>query len=519
MLLSFGNEIKEFLIVYTGVEGKLHLSFKDNNFVLIKNGIEKSIDLAGAFKFRRYGDQTAKRVINRSFAKFYNTPQLPPLKFLDPHQREGIKWILSRSRSYLAHAPGAGKTCQAIVASLLSSTSGSVLFIVPPTLTLNWQREVVQFSSLMGIYSTVSIVPLSAEELSMNWEADFIICPDSMITKRWVYKNLLHLKKKFIAVDEASRLKECTTQRSKAFYGGKIDEINYPGLFQDCSHCVFLDGSPMPNRPMELWAPCYALNPWAIGFMDYSEYGRRYCGPRINERGHWEFKHSSNENELKARLQKNFMHVVREDELEHPERLRSMLFINEEVRTPSMKEWERKNLKAILSHPLKEGAERADLAHQRKEIGLRKTHWVANYVKDRLENKNESILLFAWHREVCEALSLYLEQYKPDIIYGGVTNDKREKAFRAFQSGARRLLIGNIQALGRGHNLQRADRVIFAEYSWTDELNKQCEKRSSRRGNNKSHIRCEYIVAPDSMDEIILNSVFTKAARVKKIVG
>jgi SWI/SNF-related matrix-associated actin-dependent regulator of chromatin subfamily A-like protein 1 len=270
---------------------------------------------------------------------------------------------------------------------------------------------------------------------------------------------------------------------------------------------------------MELWGPCYALNPMAIDCMDYNEYGRRYCGARINDRGQWEFKHSSNEAELKTKLQKNFMHVVKESELSHPERRRSMLFINEEVRTTFMKEWEKNNLSTIKLSSMSENQSVGTRAHHRKEIGLRKVRWVVNYIRERLKEKRESILVFAWHREVCEALSLCLEEFKPEIIYGGVSNDTREKAFRAFQSGNRRLLIGNIQALGRGHNLQRADRIIFAEYSWSDELNKQCEKRSSRRGNNKSYIRCEYIVAPDSMDEIILKSLFTKASRVKKIVG
>lgn len=489
------------------------------SFVFIKDAFQYSVGLAEAFKLRDRADEKAKHVINRTFVKFYSEPELPPLKFLDPHQREGIKWILTRSRSYLAHAPGAGKTCQAIVASLLTTISGTTLFIVPPTLTLNWQREVERFSKLMGIFSTVSIVPLSLEKSKMNWKADFIICPDSMLTKYWVYYNLLKLKLKFIAVDEASRFKEPTSQRSKAFYGGEVSGIEYPGLFQNSRHTVFLDGSPMPNRPMELWAPCFALNPMSIGFMDYNEFGRRYCGARINSYGVWEFNGSSNELELRDRLRNNFMHVVGEKELSHPERLRSLLFVNKEVLTLKMKSWEKKHLKLLRINQIDEKLSRGDLATHRRRLGLKKVSWVADYVTERLKDKSESILLFAWHRVVCEELQVELKKFKPTVIYGGIPNDQREEAFRDFQSGDRRLIIGNIQAMGRGHNLQKAGRIIFAEYSWSDELNKQCEKRASRRGSEKSFVRCEYVVIPDSMDEVVLNSVFTKESRVRKIVG
>ncbi len=105
------------------------------------------------------------------------------------------------------------------------------------------------------------------------------------------------------------------------------------------------------------------------------------------------------------------------------------------------------------------------------------------------------------------------------MVIGGTSATEREKIFANFQAGTRKLIIGNIQAMGRGHNLQRADRVIFGEFSWTDELNKQCEKRASRRGSEKDFVRCEYIVCPGSIDEKVLSSVFTKEKRVKRVIG
>ena len=475
-------------------------------------------NLKAALEFQPFSDFKAKKVFKRTLAIKYESLELPPLTFLDAHQREGIKWILSRSRSYLAHAPGAGKTCQAIVASQLIQQMGHILFIVPPTLSMNWVKEVKHFCQLMGIYPIVATVPPTPNQDEMNWRADIVICPDSMLAKHWVYKNLLKLKFKFIAVDEASRFKEHNSRRSKAFYGGKHGEIQYPGLFQGSPYTVLLDGSPMPNRPLELWTPTYALDPVSIDCMDFSDFAFRYCGARLNDRGQWEFRGATNLEELNRKITKNFMHVVKEEELSHPERLRSILFMTEDIRTPKMKEWEKKNLGKLRLNDLKEGAERGHLAEHRWELGIRKVRWVADYVRDRLKEKNEAILLFCWHREVCEELADSLKEFEPSIVYGGTKNEDREKAFSDFQGGIRKLLIGNIQACGRGHNLQRASRIIFAEYSWSDELNKQCEKRASRRGSKKSFVRCEYVCVPDSLDEVVLQTIFRKEKIVKRVV-
>jgi SWI/SNF-related matrix-associated actin-dependent regulator 1 of chromatin subfamily A len=516
--LQYSNKNLIFRI-YTGEIGDMQLTFQNGNFVLSNHKDLSVINLKAALAFRQYGDEVAERVFKRALNVDYDAPCLPPLSFLDSHQREGIQWILTRSRSYLAHAPGAGKTCQSIVSSLLIPKPGSRLFIVPPTLTLNWQRETVKFSRYMGVSSTVSIVPLSTDKDTADWSSDFIICPDSMITKRWVYTGLLRIKPIFIAVDEASRFKEFTSQRSKAFYGGKHNGVTYPGLFQNALHTVFMDGSPMPNRPMELWAPTFALDPVSIDCLSHSEFGFRYCGAVLSKRGEWEFRGATHQEELKEKIQKKFMHVVTEDKLNHPERLRSILFMSEDVRTPKMKSWEEANLKSLKLSDIDESMNRGKIATYRKELGLKKIKWTVRYIRDRIKERNESILLFAWHREVCEGLQNQLREFDPTIIYGGTSNVEREEGIKAFQDGKRRLLIGNIQSAGRGHNITAATRIVFCEYSWGSELNRQAEKRASRRGNSSAFVRCEYIVVPNSIDEVVLKSVFSKERRVKEIIG
>lgn len=482
----------------------------------IGNDSYRTSDLGAANAYRNWGDEKVERIFKKTFQEFYSFPicELPPE--LDDHQVQGLHWILTRKRSYLAHAPGAGKTVQAILGAYYSEGLGRSLFIVPPSLTKNWEREIMKFTEWVGEWPAIGVIGQADSLGKIAWGADYIICPDSMLAKPWVAKMLREIKWKFIAVDEASRLKDPFSQRSLAFYGGKDEKNSFTPLFRGARHVVFLDGSPMPNRPMELWAPTYALHPEAIDCMGYDDFGYRYCGARPNERGQWEYLYSSHEQELKEKIQKDFMHVVTEGELDHPERRRSLFFISHDVRSREHKDWEARNIGHI---DLSDSTSQGDLARFRRELGLRKVPYVAQYVRERLEEKNESILLFAWHRDVCAQLAVEFTKYPFGLINGGVDVKKREQLIKEFQCGKRRLLIMNIAAGGRGYNLQRADRVIFAEFSWTDETNKQAEKRASRKGSDKKNIRCEYMVAPGSMDEVVLRSVFTKEKRVKKVIG
>jgi len=494
-------------------------------------------DYRAARTLSAYADDKAKTVLSKAFVDRYAMPACALPEFLDAHQKEGVTHILTRSRSYLAHAAGAGKTAQAIVSAMMCDAFGQAVFIVPPSLTLNWARECEKFFLMVtknkNAWPDIAVIPETDRKDYAGWNADFLIVPDSMISTGWVMEKLQSLTIKFLAVDEASRFKDSSASRSIALYGGQFKIGKHAGkksagLIFKARHTVFMDGSPMPNRPMELWAPTFALSPETIDFMPQNDFGFRYCGAKQNAFGQWEFKHSSHERELNERLiGSGFMHVVSESALNHPERLRTMQFLNKDLRSTEHKKWEKANLaridlKAVMSErgPISVHSERlsGELAHYRRELGVRKIKAVSAYVKDKLDDKGESILVFAHHREVCEGLALALKEFKPALVMGGTDARLREEYFSAFNSGSLKVIVGNIAVMSRGHNLQRANRGVFCEWSWCDETNIQCEKRYSRRGSEHVNVRSDYMVAPNSLDEVILGAMFRKSETVAKVI-
>lgn len=198
----------------------------------------ETTDIQAASRFRRFANESAERIFKRRLATRYETfsKQLP--KFLDHHQLSGVRWILTRSRSYLAHAPGAGKTLQAILGAYFSLPMGKAVFVVPPSLNRNWQAEIHKWMSRleaenykMPLWYASTIVRGTSQKDDVDWSADFIIVPDSMLHKQWVLDKLLSLKIAFIAVDEASRFKESTSLRSIRAFGGKKAPSNRRVLY------------------------------------------------------------------------------------------------------------------------------------------------------------------------------------------------------------------------------------------------------------------------------------------------
>lgn len=499
------------------------LTFEDSNFKF-KN-IDR--DLRAAVKLREYADEVAEKVLKRTLnEKYLGSKLLPQLSFLDPHQREGVSFILSRKRSYLAHAPGAGKTVTTLVAFLLSDCERA-LVIVPTGLGVQWRRQILKFyKEVSFIKPTIYVVTCKTKVNFLKVVmTDIVIIDDSVLDREPIQELIKLMKPDFVADDESSRLKEITATRSIAFYGGtaKRSGKQFRGIYKGARHVVFLDGSPMPYaRPMELWTPTYALDPEAIDCLDKHDFGLRFCNAYQDRWGQWKYPGCSRPQELRRRLKERFMHVVTESELKHPERLRSLLFMDCDPRDAKQKKWERKNLKGLDLTKISERNSQGDHAKWRRQIGIKKIDWVSNYVSMRQQSQDESIIVFCWHREVAEGLvkKLSAKNIKCGLVIGGVSQKKRQKIFSDFRRKKLCVLVGNIQSIGRGTDgLQGADRAVFGEYSYSDELNKQCEKRISRKGAKRKRIPCDYVVLPNSMDEKVLVGVFAKERTTKMVIS
>jgi len=239
-----------------------------------------------AARLRDFADESAKKELNRIL--IHVTPwaggipvpkEQRPLKFQNP----AAKFLLERNRAYLAADPGLGKTIiAAMVMNALhhSGAEWAFVYVCPPFLTRTVAEELHKWCRFTPTIHVLIVAD------SMFWRTK---------GKAQVEKFLSRTGKRFaLFVDEAHRYKNAETQRGRALFG---DEAGTPGLLPRFERAYFLSGTPMPNRPLELWPILHHAAPETINFMRFFDYGRRYCAAVKNDFG-WDFSGASNLEEL-----------------------------------------------------------------------------------------------------------------------------------------------------------------------------------------------------------------------------
>lgn len=495
------------------------------------NNTYRTRNILEAARFRKYADSKTENIFKKLLLKSLPLPAGRPispegLTWLPFQEQRGIPHILSTSRTYLAHQPGLGKTAQAIGA--VNWKPGIAVIICPSFLKVTWAREITKWFRFD--FPCIEIIPDSASQSTMNWNADFIICSDAMLLKEWVRHGLAKVKARYVFIDEGHRFKTPGTARTTALFGGQILEkvkgrtvvkMKSPGLIYNAEHVCVLSGTPMLNKTIELWPILYSMAPELIDYMSYQDFGFRYGDAIQDDRGHWIFSGSSNEDDLNKRIMGKFMQRIRKEDVlkDLPAKVREIILVDRDTRAKDIRELDKSLIKNLDLENAERPESMGEYAIVRHETGIAKAAWVAEFVYDLLTSDlTEQIILFAHHRDVVAILEKLLFIFNPLIINGGVSEQRRTNIQDAFQNGKNRLIIGNIDAMNLGLTLTKARRVIFAEFSWTPALNEQAEDRAHRIGQLDS-VFAQYIVMPNSLDEVMLNSVLKKQESIKKVIG
>ena len=104
------------------------------------------------------------------------------------------------------------------------------------------------------------------------------------------------------------------------------------------------------------------------------------------------------------------------------------------------------------------------IATKRREQAIKKLPAIVDFCKNFLDS-SESLVVFAYHRDVISALETQLEEFLPAVIHGGTSESDRAKAVKDFQSGATSLFIGQLTAAELESHLP--EQVIAYLQSWT----------------------------------------------------
>src|SRR5581483_12340585 len=158
-------------------------------------------------------------------------------------QKVPAEYAQGRSNILIADCMGAGKTIEACgIINSLPPSAKRILVVCPATLRLNWSSEMMKWlvRPLSGGFIYEKIYPD---------DTDIVITSYDMVKKY-----LLKLREKkwdVIIADESHMIKSFGAIRTKALLGGDIKKVDYQPI--DCGLRIFMTGTPILNRPHELW--------------------------------------------------------------------------------------------------------------------------------------------------------------------------------------------------------------------------------------------------------------------------
>lgn len=406
---------------------------------------------------------------------------------LFPHQQEAKEFLLSKRRAILADQPRVGKTLPTAAAALEHLPA---LIVCPAIAKTVWEAA---FNALAPDV-TVEVINGKRQAAESQTAQITIINYDVLqygVTNVDRYSTLV--------LDECHRIKNPKAQRTKAAM------IAMKQIYR----VYALSGTPIPNRPIELWPILHGLRIYRGGWFDFAaRYAKMWSAP-------WGLDTSgaSNIPELKDLMRPHVLRRKKEDVFKDYRDPQVSLITFD---LPTDKREQAFDADALFASPNALLAFEG-LSEIMQEAGIRKVAYAADFIDDLLQ-AGEPVVVFAHHKEVVARLGEALRLHKPVVIVGDTSRANRDKALKDFQSGETKCIIGNIGAMSEGIDLSAADTIVFVECTWSTSA---LEQASSRVENiNKSGIPpVIYILTiRASLDHTVLAKVLKKLDVVNQII-
>lgn len=397
----------------------------------------------------------------------------PPGKAYRDYQKAGIAYMAFRYASLNADVPRLGKTIQALgVINMLPLREEPyrVLVIGPANAKPGWVREANDW--------LVHDMTVGYCEGSKNPETDLLVINFEILEKHYDY--LTSIEWDVVICDEAHKLGNLKAKRTKIAFGKPLKGKPKGSAIRSLHHFICLTGTPVFTKPIQLFSIIQKLDPQGLG-SNWKQFIYRYCAAHQTPFG-LDTSGSSNEAELQFELRKTFM--VRREKADVLVELPPM---RQTVHLPKtglsrLLATERSafqnnlnKLKDLINNGDQNKLESVTLddvgqvegrgPEARRELALRKSSMVVDFVNDLLETE-EKVIVFYHHREPLEKFFDRFDSESIARIYGGMGTAKREAERVRFQTDpACRVIVGNLQSMSEAIELSAADTVVFAEFA------------------------------------------------------
>lgn len=478
---------------------------------------EGSVTQLSATDVAIFEDERPTRLVPQSLIQRCQSMMRRPLLSF---QAEGAGWmamrLANRVGAILGDDPGIGKTTQAIAAVCAIQTFPAVV-VCPASVKEHWRRE---FRLAAGA-PRVSII--SGQQGPLVRSDVYVI---NYALLRYREDQLRQLTARLYILDEAQELKHPRAV-------GKHRAAVATRLVRPTGGALELTGTPVMNRPAELWRLLHLADPkkWP----SYAQYAGRYLegvkGKEVGRSVRTTAGKVERLDELHAAVGPFMLRRLKRQVLKHlpAKSYRTALVRIGHSEMQHYRAAERDVVKWLhhmgqsqraLNARNAESIVKLNLLRRIAAIGkLRQAipEYLASWFSRR---RREPLVIFGYHKDVIRGLWGITRKMGLRVagIGGGEGTDKRQRQVDRFQAGEADVFVAPIMTAGVGLNLQRACHALFVERIWTPSGMIQAEDRIWRLGQ-KRPVTITYMDAADTVDEHVASVLEAKQRLINAVVG
>jgi SWI/SNF-related matrix-associated actin-dependent regulator 1 of chromatin subfamily A len=438
------------------------------------------------------------------------------------YQLAGIAYAQERQNTLLADEMGLGKTIQAIGVINGNPNIRKVLVVCPATLKQNWENELKDW-----LVTPRSIAIVKGQ---VNWPTSDIVIVNYDILLKW-RDAIDAVDWDLLVVDEAHFIKNSKALRTKLVLG---NGTRLPPI--KAKQKLFLTGTPIVNKPVELWPLVHALDPEDLG-LNFWTFTKRYCNAHQTNLGHWDFSGHSNTEELQQRLRSKFMiRRLKADVEDLPAKQRQIIKLTPDRAARAAIAAERAAFERFMQRRGDSGLDYAnavrgldspsirfeEIARERHETAVRKVPQVIAHLRECLA-EGSPVVVFVHHHDVAHRIKEAFPTAA--VVTGEIPQAQRTREITRFQSDIRarggdpdcKLFIGSIMVAGLGITLTAASHVVFAELDWVPGNVSQAEDRCHRIGQRNA-VLIQHLVFDGSIDARMAEVIINKQAVIDAAV-
>lgn len=488
-------------------------------------------------------------------------------EWLRPYQRAGIRFIAMSPAPLVADDMGLGKTAQVLLGIIESDLYiGEHLIVTPKTAvdTGVWSREIEKLWVPGDVFEvtgsrakrekTIAAFEESTEET--KW---LIVNPAMVAFKRVKVLDdegnpvigdngeprvdlvpqfdALHREWTTVTVDECHK---DGTRNPKTLTAQGLGALHVTGKR------IAVSGTPMTNRPIDLWGTLHWLEPdifsskwaWADQWLEITDngYGKEIGGikpgeelemfrsispyllrrrktevakdlPEKNRIDVWCDMTPKQEKLYKA-FAEDAMVKIAETEVSATNVLNELTRLKQFAAAYQDILGYDDNEKPMLDPDFNESGKAAHLEEIMVELGILEYDGRGRCVAVPYREDQEKIVIFSQFTQLVESIVLWLEARKVDTvsITGSVSGKRRKEAEERIQQGTAQAIVMNTMAGGTAITLDRASTVVFVDETWSPTDQEQGEDRCHRISRN--HIVNVYkLRSKNTIEEKIMERV------------